>query len=138
MLCTRVRNRYHGGPGRVSRELADDSETAQEIYQFFRRDAPKMSRTIVQFPRNFVGRPALCGATRYEIYREWLKIHFCRLLNSFGLPGGIRDTTITDELTGQYIEVMVGVLFTRLSVNGRDYYFRRLSGRFDGTGMGCC
>ena len=42
-----------------------------------------------------------------------------------------------DIVTGGVIEVKVGSLFTRLSVNGRDYYFDRITGRFAGTGQGC-
>ena len=96
-----------------------------------------MSTTIVQFPNNFVGTPAGDGASQYQVFKGRLQMALHRGLNSLGFPGGIKDMTITDKLTGQHIEVKVGVLFTRLSVNGRDYYFRRLSGRFDGTGIGC-
>jgi hypothetical protein len=53
------------------------------------------------------------------------------------LPGAIRDSMVEDEATGQRIEVRVGRLFTRISINGRDFYFDRFSGRFDGTGTGC-
>ena len=49
-------------------------------------------------------------------------------------PGAIRNLDHHDELTGQHLEVRVGSLFTCVSVDGRDYYFRRYSGRFDGTG----
>ena len=66
-----------------------------------------------------------------------MKLCFHRLLNSLGVPGAVKDITINDELTGQVIEVRVGVLFVCLSVNGRDYYFHRLTGKFDGTGYGC-
>lgn len=44
---------------------------------------------------------------------------------------------LEDELTGRAIEVRVEPLFIVFSVDGRDYYFRRFSGRFDGTGLGC-
>jgi hypothetical protein len=42
-----------------------------------------------------------------------------------------------DGVTGQKVAVSVGDLFVRLSIDGRDYYFDRLTGRFDGTGLGC-
>ena len=93
--------------------------------------------TIVKFPKNFAGRATVNGASRYQIVQGRLQVALYRLFNKLGFPGGIKDMTITDKLTGQHIEIKVGVLFTRLSVNGRDYYFRRLSGRFDGTGYGC-
>jgi hypothetical protein len=49
-------------------------------------------------------------------------------------PGAIRDAEIKDALTGQAVSVVVGVLYVRISVDGRDYYFDRVTGRFDGTG----
>ncbi len=57
-------------------------------------------------------------------------------LRRLRVPGAIRDVDIDDPVSGQRIQVSVGVLFTRLSVNGRDYYFRRVSGEFAGTGSG--
>jgi hypothetical protein len=54
-----------------------------------------------------------------------------------GMPGAIRDFHMKDELSGQEIDIAVTLLFTRISINGRDYYFDRLTGRFGGTGCGC-
>lgn len=65
--------------------------------------------------------------------KEWIG----RILNRLGVPGAIQDAVIDDGFTGQHVSIQVGTLFTRISVNGRDYYFRRMSGRFDGTGTGC-
>ena len=91
-----------------------------------------MEPVSLQFPR-----PAEFGATRWRIavsnFREWL----CRVANRSGLPGAVADVHIEDTVTGQIIDIKSGVLFTRISVNGRDYYFRRFSGTFDGTGSGC-
>lgn len=42
---------------------------------------------------------------------------------------------MVDAVTGQHFEVTHGDAFTRISVDGRDYYFT-LDGSFDGTGMG--
>jgi hypothetical protein len=53
------------------------------------------------------------------------------------VPGALSDARMTDALTSDEIEICVGPLFTRISVNGRDYYFRRLSGKLDGSGVGC-
>lgn len=50
------------------------------------------------------------------------------------LPGAVRSVAIKDELSGQRIVVDVGVQFVRLSVDGRDHYFHRLTGRYAGTG----
>lgn len=49
-------------------------------------------------------------------------------------PGAIRNLDHHDELTGQHLQVKVGLLYTCVSVDGRDYFFRRYSGHFDGTG----
>jgi hypothetical protein len=61
---------------------------------------------------------------------EW----FGGALNWLRMPGAIRPVEIDDELAGQHISVSVGEMFVCLSVNGRDYYFNRVTGRFDGTG----
>jgi len=42
--------------------------------------------------------------------------------------------TYTDEYIRQTVTVRVTTGYTIVSVNGRDYYFHRLTGRFDGTG----
>jgi hypothetical protein len=58
-----------------------------------------------------------------------------RLCHRMRMPGAIRSVVVDDEVTGQHLEVRVGSAFTVVSVDGRDYYFRRCSGRFDGTGL---
>lgn len=55
-------------------------------------------------------------------------------MNSAGAPGAIREVDLKDALTGQEVSVTVGATYVRLTVNERDYYFDRLTGRFDGTG----
>lgn len=82
-------------------------------------------------------RPSSMGATRIEIARGRLREWLGRMANRLGAPGAIRDTEIQDEVTGQHVAVRVGHLFVRLSINGRDYYFDRVTGRFDGSGIGC-
>lgn len=67
--------------------------------------------------------------------RAWLAC--ARLLNALGVPGALRSAEIEDTATGQRLAITVGPLFTRVSVNGRDFYFDRITGRYDGTGMGC-
>lgn len=83
------------------------------------------------------GAPAKIGATNWDKLtgrlREWLG----RFLNWSGTPGIVQPFDYHDLVTGNSIQIVVSPLFTRLSVNGRDYYFRRVSGQFDGTGMGC-
>ncbi|MGH6735018.1 MAG: hypothetical protein ACRECX_02910 [Methyloceanibacter sp.] len=43
-------------------------------------------------------------------------------------------TEIHDQTTGQHIAISVGTLSVCLTVNGRDFYFDRFTGRFTGTG----
>ena len=59
------------------------------------------------------------------------------LMERLGVPGAIQPFEMQDELTGQHIKVTVSARFTVVQVNGRDYYFYRYTGHFDGTGMGC-
>jgi hypothetical protein len=92
---------------------------------------------LLKFPSHSVGSPATLGATSCQILYGRIQVALGQMLNRLGVPGVIREATIQDELTGQHIQIQAGVLFTRVSVNGRDYYFHRLTGKFDGTGMGC-
>lgn len=88
--------------------------------------------TAIRFPC-----PAVQGATRWQIFRTRIVLAIGKALRRLKVPGVVCNASIFDELTGQRINIKVGVLFTKISVNGRDYYFRRFSGRFDGTGSGC-
>jgi hypothetical protein len=56
------------------------------------------------------------------------------LLNRLGVPGAIRTMRHHDPLTGHAFAVHVGLYYTTVTVDGRDYYFDRLTGAFDGTG----
>jgi len=86
-----------------------------------------------------LGYPTIEGITLIEIYIERLKQILGRILNYFHIPGFVKPTKIFDDLTKTRLEVKLSGFFTIISVDGRDYYFRRLSGKFDGTGMiyGC-
>ncbi len=97
------------------------------------RSASEM--VVIKYPKP--SQPAHFGASRRIIFQTRVRIMFNRLLNAIRLPGAIRDLDHIDPVSGQEVQIKVGVLFTRISINGRDYYFRRLSGRFDGTGSGC-
>lgn len=74
-------------------------------------------------------------ATRRDILAGRARETIHRLLNRLGVPGAIQPMQHRDALTGQRIDVHVGVLFTRITINGRDYYFDRVTGRFDGSGQ---
>lgn len=83
------------------------------------------------------GSPALTGASPWQILAGRARAWFGGLANRLGVPGFVRPLEFYDEVTGQGIAIAPGPLFTRITLNGRDYYFRRFSGRFDGTGFGC-
>jgi hypothetical protein len=82
-------------------------------------------------------KPALLGATRINILASRIQMFAGRILQRIGMPGAVSPCLIEDPVTGQKIDVAVGTLFTRITVNGRDYYFCRFTGKFDGTGSGC-
>ena len=69
------------------------------------------------------------------VYR--VKLSLSRLLSKLGFPCIVRPFEYTDQYTGNHIKITDLTLFTKISINGRDYYFHRLSGKFDGTGSGC-
>ena len=69
--------------------------------------------------------------------RSTLRLQLGRAMLRGGCPGLIRSIEIRDSVTGQVLAVQVGALFTRLTVDGRDYWFSRFTGKLDGTGSGC-
>lgn len=94
-----------------------------------------MGPVVVAFRRKLGGDTAArSAASRLDIFksrgREWLG----KWLAYMRAPGFVRATEVTDPVSGQTISIAVGPLFTRLTVNGRDFYFSRFSGKFDGTG----
>jgi hypothetical protein len=91
----------------------------------------------LKLPYRRGGRPSSMGASWWNIAFGRVELATGRLLNWLKIPGAVRDVEFKDALTGQQITVKVGSLFTCVTVGGRDYYFRRVSGKFDGTGMGC-
>ena len=89
---------------------------------------------VVEFPSERVSRPVRDGATVIDIARTRMRAGVGHLLNKLRVPAAIRPMEVIDEVTKQHVAVAVDDLFVRVSVNGRDYYFDRLTGRFDGTG----
>lgn len=85
--------------------------------------------------RNDVDTPALFGASKVDIALSRLKMLTGRLLNRLHIPGVIQPFRYYGPVTEAQIALDVGVLFTKLSVNGRDYYFSRFSGKWGGTGQ---
>ena len=91
--------------------------------------------TIVPFPRQ--AHCSVENASRLDILKSRVRQYLGMILGRVQVPGVIASTTIYDSFSGQKLEIKVGVICTRISVNGRDFYFSRLSGKFEGTGSGC-
>lgn len=92
-----------------------------------------MSRPCLVRDQN-EGVPSYNRASRWETIKTRLREAMGRFLNRRRVAGAVQPINFNDPLTGNHIEVVINPLFTVLSVNGRDYYFKRLTGRFDGTG----
>jgi len=60
------------------------------------------------------------------------------LIGLFRLPGFVQPIDYADKVTGDRFRVCVGKRYTIISVNHRDYWFRRSTGKFDGTGYAYC
>lgn len=82
------------------------------------------------------GQPSSC-APWWRRIAPWLRKGCGRLAHSLRLPGAIRPTVVNDPVTGRRIEVAVDAFYVTINIDGRDFYFRRCSGAYDGTGAGC-
>ena len=82
------------------------------------------------------GKPATFGATKLQIILGRLKYKTGLALNFIGVSGFVKPTKIYDRLTNTNLEVVLGGYFTIIKVNGKDFYFSRFSGEYDGSGMG--
>lgn len=59
------------------------------------------------------------------------------LANAAGMPCVVREGHFDSAAMGVSVRVRASSLYTIVSVNGVDVYFYRLSGAFDGVGLGC-
>lgn len=92
---------------------------------------------IITFPNTETPKPSLSGASRKEIFVGRIRELAGEFLLKRKIPSFIDDCSIEDRLTGQRIEICNGVLSTKITINGRDYYFDRFTGKLTGTGLGC-
>ena len=81
--------------------------------------------------------PAKMGSTLLDRLALRVRRLLGKTLNRAGAPGAVEEIDIEDPVTGNRVTIGVSGLYTRISLNGRDYFFRRISGRYDGTGQGC-
>jgi hypothetical protein len=93
---------------------------------------------VLQFPADRTGHPAREGATVFDVARSRIRTTVGRMANRLGLPGTIRVVDIHDATAGHRVTVTIGVNVLRLTVNGRDFYFDRLTGRYEGSGSLTC
>lgn len=94
-----------------------------------------MSARVLRFPTP--AHAATGGASRWAIARTRLRLALARAAVRLGIPGAVRPVVVEDSATGQRLEITVGPLYTRIAVNGREYFFDQFTGRFDGTGGSC-
>ena len=80
------------------------------------------------------GNPAEGNASVWSRLLCRARVRLGKLLLMLHVPGVVHNVQIDDAVTGLTVEVEVGVLFTVVRVNGRDFWFDRFTGRFDGTG----
>lgn len=92
------------------------------------------SHKIIRFPTERVRRRAPVKAKPSEAHRRRLNEWLRRKLFRAHVPGAIQEIDLDDSLTGQRFSVWVGEYFVRVSADGQDYYFDRITGRFDGIG----
>ena len=93
-----------------------------------------MSDVVIQFPRSLRGHPAETRASAFQIVAGRARQLLGRIATRCGVPGLVQNMEVTDQVTGHKVSISVGELYVRLSIDGRDYYFDRLTGRFDGSG----
>lgn len=75
------------------------------------------------------------NAAWWEILREGLGEFAGKFLNWFGVAGFVQPMEIKDTLTGSSVSVRVSGYFTVITIDGREFYFKRLTGAYDGSGM---
>jgi hypothetical protein len=91
---------------------------------------------VFKFPAPLT--PAQIGATRWQKTRTRITIALGKLLLRLHAPGLIQEIKIVDQLSDQHIIIKALPMSMQLSVNGRDYFFSRFTGKLVGKGMGCC
>ena len=77
----------------------------------------------------------ISGATRWTIWKSRLRVKLGWIINKIGVPGAIDNFSFNDPLNGLMVVVRVTPSFTYITIDGRDYAFDRITGKFAGTGM---
>ena len=88
--------------------------------------APQSEADCVRAPDTFAPRPE----RKVDRIPRWVR----RWLFRANVPGAIRDIELHESLTGRLFSVFVGEYFVCVRVDGDNYYFDRITGRFNGVG----
>lgn len=72
----------------------------------------------------------------YIIYK--LKLAGSSLLNKIGYPLIVSNIEVQDEIVGLKIKIEASKHWTKISIDNRDFYFSRITGKFSGTGCSTC
>jgi hypothetical protein len=88
---------------------------------------------ILKFPKRRRVHPSSVRRSRVPGWIWRAKARLGESLHKLGFPGRIRSLQLEDALTGQDIVIDASPSFTRVSVNGRDYYYHHLMWRSIGT-----
>jgi hypothetical protein len=75
-------------------------------------------------------------ALLYLIYK--IKLTISSLLNKIGYPPIISNLELQDEVIGSKIKIEASNHWTKISIDNRDFYFSRITGKFAGTGCSTC
>ena len=67
---------------------------------------------------------------------RWYQVRpiLAAILHRLRCPGFVKPLEIHDPITRDTFTVRCSSMYTVITLNGRDYYFDRLTGKFDGTG----
>jgi hypothetical protein len=78
--------------------------------------------------------PPRLQANAFDRIKAELRYFLGSALNWTRLPGMVQPIETYDRLTKTHIKVVTLSLFTVISVGKNDYFFRRLDGKYDGSG----
>lgn len=67
-------------------------------------------------------------------FKDRIKLLIGGILKKFKLPAFIQDAEINDSLSGYKIKIRTAKLSSIITINGRDFHFDRITGKFSGTG----
>jgi hypothetical protein len=95
--------------------------------------APAQTHARLRLLRHEASAPSSRRAPLASL-RAWVRRMVGRMAHGLRLPGAIRPVTVDDPTTGHRLEVTVDATYVVLKIDGRDYYFRRVSGEYDGSG----